>query len=96
MRKTVALVVAAVATAGGLAIAAPAQAVPTTYGITAAHNPTGAVYTAGTGYLRAWQLCETANGQTDSYIYGAWAAKNVWSWTGNCGAIYRSHGVQLK
>jgi hypothetical protein len=95
MRRTVTIAAAIIATAGGLAVAAPAQAIPTTFRVTLAHNPTGAIYTAGTGHIRAWQECETASGQTDYYIYGPWAAKNVWSWTGNCGAVYRAHGADL-
>src|SRR5262245_13117636 len=52
---------------------------------------TGARYTTGSGYIRAWQYCESSNGQTNWYSWGPWQTINVWSWTGTC-SIIRSRG----
>jgi hypothetical protein len=79
-----------------LTVAAPAaDAWPSQVQTTLAHNPTGARYTAGTGWVRAWQYCETNNGQTDFYQDGPWVGINTWSWTGSC-ANYRGHGFDIQ
>jgi len=98
MNRRVALSAAA-AVAGAVAaltVAVPAaNALPTTVSLTTGHNPTGAIFTAGTGHIRSWQLCESSNGQTDFYINGPWVGINTWSWSGNCLAYYRGHGFDV-
>ncbi len=90
----IAPIVIAASAIAALTVATPAQAYPTSWYLTSSHNPTGAYYTAGTGYIRAWQECETSNGQTDWYNLGPWRGINTWSWTGSC-TYYRGHGVDI-
>jgi len=94
-RVAVATAAAVIGLFGGLTMAAPAQALPTQWQLTAGHNPTGAKFTAGTGHIRSWQYCETPSGQTDFYITGPWVGINTWSWSGNCLATYLGHGFDL-
>ncbi|MEU7655883.1 hypothetical protein AB0C41_28120 [Micromonospora taraxaci] len=82
-------------TAAMLATASPAMAAPG--GILHAYPPntTLVAYTTGTGEIRAWQYCETPNGQTNWYSYGPWVGINTWSQTGTC-TIVRSRGYQTR
>jgi len=79
------VLVASAATMGCLvAVAAPANAWPSGVYVNTTPTQTGAKFTSGTGHIRAGQICETSNGQTDWYSYGPWVGINTASWTGSC------------
>lgn len=95
-RRLILSAATALGTAGVLGLGVqPASALPTTWQITAAGNPAGARFSAGTGHIRAVQLCETTNGQTDFYQTGPWVGINTWSWTGTCQNYRFWHGADL-
>jgi hypothetical protein len=96
MRRTLTALVAVIgSTAAMLAVPTPAQAIPTLVQVRTTATQTGARFTAGTGAIRAWQLCETPSGQTNWYSYGPWVGINRWSWTGTC-TIIRDRGFQVR
>jgi len=62
-----------------------AEAYFTGYQLTVGPPKTSAWGTAGTGSIRAGQMCETSNGQTNWYVYGSWVStRNVKSVTSSC------------
>jgi hypothetical protein len=83
-RTLIAGVATAAATAALLAVPTAAQAAPG--GITWSNTSTrtSVKYTTGTGIIRARQMCESSSGQTNWYVYGNWAGRNVWSTTPAC------------
>ncbi|MEH0927049.1 hypothetical protein [Micromonospora sp. CPCC 205558] len=82
-------------TAAMLGVATPAMAAPG--GVLRAYtaNTTFMAYTVGTGEIRAWQYCESSNGQTNWYSYGPWVGINTWSQTGTC-TVIRSRGYDIR
>jgi hypothetical protein len=81
--------------AGLLGASAPAaNALPTNFYVVGS-QPTQALFDAGTGHIRAWQLCETSNGQTDFYLDGPWVGINTWSSSGTCAHYRGSHGADI-
>jgi hypothetical protein len=75
----------------------PTMASASVSSFTISHSPTTTSakidsWTNGTGSIRAWQYCESTNGQTNWYSYGPWRSTlNTWSTTGTCTIILSYH-----
>jgi hypothetical protein len=94
-RGLVSAVAAAGMAIGGVALSAPAHALPTQGYVNYSAGVTSAWYTSGTGYIRAKQYCESSSGQTNWWVYGSWVGKNIYSVTSHCYYV-RDFGFEVK
>ena len=94
MRTTLTIAATTACGAVVLGMCTPAQALPTNPRAYPDGARTRAIFTAGTGHIRAKQVCESSSGQTDWTSYGPWVGRGVNSYTGTC-SIIRSRSYDV-